>query len=299
VINDLDSKTDGRDRGVSIVEGVAAAIREAGGIAVASRANVATVAGAESILSTALDAFGRIDIVVNNAGILTYEPDFASLDPQELESHLSVHVLGSFNVTRAAWPHMVTAGYGRVVMTSSSGLLGQVGLISYGTAKGAVLGLARSLALAGADHDIKVNTLFPGAPTRMSDLYASGRRTSGTRFEHDVRGNWWPRLAAHVSPLVAYLVHEDCSASGEIYTAMGGSVSRVFFADTRGYANLDLTPEDVRDHWSTINEPTGSRPLTDSASWSARAEHRVRPLLGESEYTRSVKEDDRRSRGPA
>src|SRR5204863_1762024 len=123
------------------------------------------------------------------------------VDGADLERHLAVHVGGSFHTARAAWPHMVDQGYGRIVLTTSTGLLGLAGNTAYGTAKGAVIGLGRSLAIAGRKHGIRVNLIAPAASTRMA-------------------GDGGPDLPPDlVAPMVAYLAHEDCPVNGEIYTA--------------------------------------------------------------------------------
>ena len=157
--------------------------------------------------------FGRVDILVNNAGIVRWA-GFPEADADNLDRHLAVHVGGSFNTTRAAWPHMVERGYGRIVMTGSTGMFGLPNNLSYAAAKGAVVGLARSLATAGAAHGIKVNVIAPAAFTRMAG-----------------RGPDIPEMAPElVAPMAAFLAHEDCPVTGEIYTAGAGRFARIFIA---------------------------------------------------------------------
>ena len=179
-----------------------------------------------------------------------------------LAQHLAVHVGGSFNTTRAAWPHLVAQGYGRIVMTTSAGLFGLPNNTSYATAKGAVIGLTRSLTTAGAAHGIKVNLIAPAAWTRMAGQPAEG---------DDAAGGAAPMSPDLVAPMVAYLAHEACPVSGEIYAAGAGRLARIFIATTEGYVHpgADLTVEDVADHWAVINDETGYTVPTDLTDWSA------------------------------
>src|SRR5260370_10640163 len=145
----------------------AAEIVAAGGVAIADSSDVSTEDGAQALIDAATERYGRVDILINNAGIIRWAglPD---ADADNLASHLAVHVGGSFNTTRAAWPHMVEQGYGRVVMTTSTGMLGLPQNTSYATAKAAVIGLTRSLTTAGAAHGIKVNLIPPPPSTRTA-----------------------------------------------------------------------------------------------------------------------------------
>ncbi len=169
-----------------------------------------------------------------------------------------MHVGGSFNTTRAAWPHMVEQGYGRIVMTTSAGLFGLPMNLSYATAKGAVIGLTRSLTTAGAAHGIKVNLIAPAAVTRMAG------RASNDRGDDDGSASMAPEL---VAPMAAFLAHEDCPVSGEIYAAGAGRFARIFIASTPGYVHSTSgqaggptsvpTIEDVAEHWTAINDEIG------------------------------------------
>jgi hypothetical protein len=168
-----------------------------------------------------------------------------------------VHVAGSFSTTRAAWPHMVEAGYGRIVMTGSTGMFGLPTNPSYAAAKAAVVGLTRSLTTAGAPHGIKVNVVAPAAMTRMAGQPA---------------GEGDPQMAPElVAPLVAFLAHEDCPVSGEVYAAGAGRFARIFIATTEGYVHPAPGPtvEDVAAHWAAINDESGYDVPADLAAWSA------------------------------
>jgi NAD(P)-dependent dehydrogenase (short-subunit alcohol dehydrogenase family) len=252
VVNDVGATVGGEGSAEGPAARTAREIEELGGVAVADTSTVATPEGGAAIVATAVDAFGRVDIVVNNAGILR-DKAFHNLTPDLLDPVLDVHLKGSFWVTRPAWALMREQGYGRVVCTSSSsGILGNFGQANYGAAKAGLVGLVRVLALEGARHNIRVNAIAPIASTRMTEdlLGAFGERLH-------------PRL---VSPVVAWLCHEDCAVSGEVYAVGGGRVSRFFTGLTHGYFDPALTVESVRDNFEAIGAEEGytvPRSLTD------------------------------------
>jgi NAD(P)-dependent dehydrogenase (short-subunit alcohol dehydrogenase family) len=253
VVNDLGGAVDGTGTDSGPADEVARQIAAAGGSALGDAHDVATSAGAQALVDGAIRRFGRIDILINNAGIIRWA-GFPEADEDNLARHLAVHTVGSFNTARAAWPHMSEAGYGRIVMTTSSGVFGLANNISYATAKAAVIGLTRSLAVAGAGHDIKVNLIAPAAMTRMAG------------------GGGSPDMAPElVAPMAAYLAHEACPVSGEIYSAGAGRFARVFIAETPGYVHptTEVRIEDVAAHWQAINDETGYSVPADLVSWSA------------------------------
>jgi NAD(P)-dependent dehydrogenase (short-subunit alcohol dehydrogenase family) len=254
VVNDLGGSMEGGGADTGPASEVVTEIIDAGGDAVADTSDVATAAGGEAVVATAIERFGRLDVLVNNAGIIQWAgmPD---VDEANLARHLAVHVGGSFHPTRAAWPHLVAQGYGRIVMTTSSAIFGLPENTSYATAKGAVIGLARNLMTAGAPHGIKVNLIAPGAATRMA-----GEGFGGPQMSPDL-----------VAPMVAYLVHESCPVSGEIYSAGFGRFTRVFVAMTEGYLHRDGVPtiEDVAEHWAAINDERGYSVPADLGEWSS------------------------------
>lgn len=265
VVNDVGTGLDGVGSDPRLAAAVAEEVVGSGGEAVANAANVADSEGAASIVADALERFGRIDIVINNAGIL--DPGvLPELSPDMVRRHLDFHALGSFNVTRAAWPTLVERGYGRVVMTASIGLYGASHMISYGAAKGAVLSLGRALADAGAEHGIKVNTIAPAAETRMvtdPDFRAKcglPPYSDGTDAD-PVRG------PERVVPMLLVLAHDSCPVEGETMWAGLGRFARMFICETRGIVDTKLTPEGVLERWDEIVDERGyeSHPTTTAA----------------------------------
>jgi NAD(P)-dependent dehydrogenase (short-subunit alcohol dehydrogenase family) len=239
VVNDRGVTLEGSKLPESPGAAVVAEITAAGGEAVLSTDSVTEEHGAAAIVALALETFGRIDVVINNAGIFHYA-DLEHISLRRFEDMLGVHIVGPFLVTRAAWPHFVRQGYGRVLITcSSAGLLGLSGGAHYSAAKAAVVGLTRSLAAEGASHGIQVNAVAPGASTRSSQDALGGPFLDwfSTYFTPDA-----------VAAAATWLVHEGCPDSGQIYAAQGGRVARVVIAEGPGYFSLGLTPEDVRDH---------------------------------------------------
>jgi NAD(P)-dependent dehydrogenase (short-subunit alcohol dehydrogenase family) len=264
VVNDLGGSRGGEGADVAPASTVAAEIVAAGGEAIADHGDVATPAGAEALVGAALEHFGRIDVLLNNAGIIRWA-GFPDADADNLARHLAVHVGGSFHTTRAAWPRMVEQGYGRIVMTTSSGVFGLPNNLAYATAKAAVIGLTRSLATAGAAHGIKINLIAPAAFTRMAGAPADGRAPAG-------RGPGAAEMSPdQVAPMAAFLAHEDCPVSGEIYAAGAGRFARIFIAQAQGYVHPDPKPtiEDVARNWTAINDAAAYSVPGDLMEWSA------------------------------
>jgi NAD(P)-dependent dehydrogenase (short-subunit alcohol dehydrogenase family) len=267
VVNDLGGSMAGVGEDAGPASAVAAEIVESGGVAVADHGDVATAAGAAALVAAAVERFGRLDILINNAGIIRWA-GFPDADEDNLARHLAVHVVGSFNTARVAWPTMVGQGFGRIVMTTSSGVFGLPDNLSYAGAKGAVIGLARSMAVAGAAHGIKVNLIAPAASTRMAGPPGAS-----------------PMSPELVAPMVAYLAHEDCPVSGEIYAAGAGRFARVFIASTEGYVHRTGIPtvEDVAAHWAAINDEAAYYVPTDLPAWAKAFMAHLRPGGGSPE----------------
>ena len=244
VINDLGGSIDGSGSDKGAAEHVVDEIKAAGGEAVADTNSVATPEGGAAIVQTAIDAYGKVDVVINNAGILR-DKAFHNMSPDLLNPVLDVHLKGAFNVTQPAWVVMREQGYGRIVSTSSAaGVFGNFGQTNYGAAKMGLVGFTRVLAQEGAKYNIKANAIAPLALTRMT--------------ENLMGGAFGDKLAPGlVSPIVAYLAHEDCPVSGQLFSVGGGRVAHVFIGETQGYFKEGLALEDVRDNWATITDRDG------------------------------------------
>ena len=223
VVNDLGGTVNGVGGDGAAADQVVREIRAAGGKAVANHDSVATPEGAQNLIETAIKNFGRIDALINNAGILR-DKSFVKMALEDFEAVLRVHLLGSTYCTKAAWPLMIEQKYGRVVMTTSvAGTSGNFGQANYGAAKMGLLGLMNVLAVEGAKANIKVNAVSPGATTRMTQGLGA---VSG-----EIDQLMQP---AHVAPAVAYMASEACDFTAHIITAAAGGFGRVQFFETAG-----------------------------------------------------------------
>lgn len=220
VVNDPGGslKGDGSDAGPA--QEVVNEIEAAGGEAVASTASVATAQGGQAIIQSALDHYGRIDILIHNAGIVR-PASLKEMSYEDFDAVLDVHLRGAFHVVRPAFPLMCKAGYGRIVLTSSiGGLYGNQRVANYGMSKAAMIGLSNVVALEGAAEGVKCNVIVPGAVTRMAEgIDISAYPPMG------------PEL---VAPVVGWLAHESCSITGELLVSIAGRVARAFIAETPG-----------------------------------------------------------------
>jgi NAD(P)-dependent dehydrogenase (short-subunit alcohol dehydrogenase family) len=239
VVNDLGVGPDGRGIVRADAEAVAQEIRDAGGEAIADTNSVAEEATARAVVQTALDEWGQVDILVNNAGVAILA-EFDEISPADIEKVIQVHVFGQIWMSRAVWPHMKERGYGRIVSASSSAMLGMRHVTIYGAAKGAVLSLARGLAVEGAPHGIKVNAIGPAALTIALQHLSKESMTS------------LATPAELVAPTVAYLCHEECPHTGGYFESGGGRTTLRRFAETQGYTNPEVTLEDIRDNFDQI-----------------------------------------------
>ena len=259
VVADYGVGIDGDGSSSSPADEVVAEIRSSGGEATACFADVSDEAAARGIISTALDTYGRLDAVVNNAGINDPAP-FEELSSTQFRRMLDVHFFGTLFVAHAAWEHFRSVGSGRLVNTTSEAMLGGVPqLTSYGAAKGAVFGLTRNLATEATGTAIRVNAVAPRAHTRMSDS-ESDRLAEFFGFDKDtselVKASMPPEMC---SPAALYLAHESCALNGEVLRVGMGSVARLAVVETTGLVKDGIAPEDIAENLDTILDPAGAQ----------------------------------------
>ena len=240
VVNDLGGSLDGVGHADGPADQVVAEIEALGGEAIANTDSVATPEGGEAIVASAVEAFGTVDIVINNAGILR-DKTFHNMTPELIDAVIDVHLRGAFYTTLPAYKIMREKNYGRIVnTTSNSGLLGNFGQSNYGAAKLGLVGFTRVLANEGAKRNIKVNAIAPVAKTRMTEeLFGA----AGDLMAPEA-----------ISPTVAWLAHEDVPVSGEVFSVAGGYVARYFIGLTEGWFSPGHTVEDVRDNFEAIRD---------------------------------------------
>lgn len=231
VVNDLGVSMAGDPTNENPADELVAAIKAAGGEAVANTDTVATPEGGRAIVETALDSYGRIDILIHNAGNSRNIP-LDELDFDNFKAITDVHLIGGFNVLQPSFKAMKQAGYGRIIMTTSiGGLYGNYGVHPYSASKAGLIGISHNAALEGAAHGIKSNCIAPSAVTRMSEGYDTS--------------SFPPLGPEFVAPAVGYLAHESCNMSGEILVALGGRLAKAYINETRGVVQKDWTIDDV------------------------------------------------------
>ncbi len=247
VVNDLGGAVDGSGGSSEAALAVVDEIKKAGGEAMANGSSVSDPAGAQKIIQDAVDAYGRIDILINNAGILR-DRTFKKMTLEDFRLVCDVHLMGSVNCTRAAWETMIAQGYGRIVMTtSSSGLYGNFGQSNYGAAKLALVGLMNTLKLEGAKYNVRVNTIAPVAATRMTEDIMPKEALEALR----------PEL---VTPAVLFLCSED-APDGAIIEAGAGYYGRVQIVESAGvHLGSSVSAEDVADNWAKISDMSEAKP---------------------------------------
>ena len=272
VVNDI-----GRDpqspgyTGEASARAVVDEIIAAGGTAIANTASVTSEAGAQSLIGSALAAFGRLDILVNNAGIAITAP-FDEMTPCDFERHIRTNLMGTYYSCHAAWPHMKKQRYGRIVNTTSAAMTGYAGQAAYAASKGGVWSLTRALAAEGLACGIYVNAISPGGYTRM---VAAMMDADSPMLRH-AKANLPPEAS---SPALAWLCHPECQVTGECIDTVGGAVQRTFIAQTRGFADPAHAIEDVAARWEEVLDPTGAETIGlgthDTSTW------KIKPYVAE------------------
>ncbi len=251
VVNDLGGAVDGSGSANSPADDVVNEIIENGGEAVANYDSVATKDGGESIVQTAIDSFGTVDAVINNAGILR-DKSFANMSEEEFSLIIEVHLKGTYFVTQPAFKIMKENNYGRIVnVASPSGLFGNFGQTNYGAAKMGIVGLTNVLAIEGAKYNIKVNVIAPTAYTRMTEALLG--EEYGKLFSAEL-----------VTPMVTYLASEACEPTHEIFGVAAGRFARIGIITHEGYVNTEATAEDIAGNIEEIRTiKDGSYPLSN------------------------------------
>jgi NAD(P)-dependent dehydrogenase (short-subunit alcohol dehydrogenase family) len=257
VVNDTGASLTGDGADTGPAAEVVREIEVAGGKALASTESVATADGGQAIIQTALDHYGRIDILVHNAGTVR-RAALTEMSYEDFDAVLDVHLRGAFHVVRPAFPLMRAAHYGRIVLTSSiGGLYGNHDVANYAVAKAGVIGLSNVVALEGAADDVKCNVIVPSAVTRM----AEGLDTSA----------YPPMCPDQVAPVVGWLAHQSCSITGEMLIAVAGRVARAAVAESAGVYRPSWSIEEVGENLDAIRD--ANAPLMFPVVPDGHAEH--------------------------
>ena len=259
VVNDYGGDPEGHPGSSEVANAVVAEIRQAGGTAIADATTVGDSAGADRMMKVVLDAFGRIDILINNAGGSTIA-GIAELGDEDIERVMRTNYWGPYLLHRRAWPIMPRQGYGRILNVSSSATLGIGTIAPYSSAKAALLGLTAEAAIEGKPHGILVNAIFPAGYTRLAAKSQEDAR-------HWMEVNFPPALVAQA---VAFFVSREMTATGEIFAVGGGRVSRITVFNNDGYFNRALTPELVGEHLDEIRALQGAQHVGSSREGDER-----------------------------
>ncbi len=244
VINDNGSALDGSGGDTSVAQQAVDQIKAEGGEAVACTESVATAEGGKAIIDAALDSWGRIDVLIHNAGNTRFD-SLCEITHEAFRALVDVHMMGAFNVVRPAFPVMKAAGYGRVVLTGSiGGIYTMPQTVHYAMSKASMIGLNNAVSVEGNEFGVKSNVILPGAVTRM----AEGIDTS----------QFPPMDPALVAPMVGYLAHEDCAVSAEIYAAVAGRMARVYVTETHGVWHQDWSIDSVAENLDAIRDTSNN-----------------------------------------
>jgi NAD(P)-dependent dehydrogenase (short-subunit alcohol dehydrogenase family) len=247
-VNDLGTDVSGFGKDSAIAEQVADLIRSRGGEAIANDSDVSTPDGGSDLIATTIEHFGRVDLLVNNAGICGSQLfEEATLD--DFDRYWRVHLGGPVNTVKAAWPYMVAQRYGKIILTTSvSGLFGLRGQATYAAAKCALVGLMRILVIEGAEHGILVNTISPAGYTRMHP--AAGSRTP------EVVGRATMPVEV-VAPAIVWLASDSCTETNTIYNVAGGFIQRIAIVMGPGFYDQNLTPELIAENYAKVQSIEG------------------------------------------
>jgi len=259
VVNDLGGDPAGREEGSSMMaDKVVAEIEEKGGTAVANHDGVDSTEGAENLVKTAIDAFGRIDVLINNAGILR-DISLKKMTRDEWDAVIAVHLTGTYNCTKAAWQHLLDSGSGRVVnTTSAAGLYGNFGQANYSAAKMGIVGFTRTTALEGAKYGLCANVIAPIAKSRMTEDIMP------PELLEKLEPEW-------VSPLVGHLTSPQCTDTGQIFALGGGYYCKVATVETAGKTFGEVpSVEDIAGSWAQISDMTDAAPISNAAEAAAK-----------------------------
>ncbi|WP_225008843.1 SDR family NAD(P)-dependent oxidoreductase [Novosphingobium percolationis] len=254
VVNDIGTAADGSGTVTPVAKRVVAEIKAAGGRAVADTHSITEPGGAEAVIAAGIAAFGKVTVLINNAGIISFAP-LSSLTDEAWRTMQSVTLDGAFFMCRAVWPHMAAQGYGRIVnTTSNAGFGGNETLAHYGAAKLGVAGLTKCLAQEAGETGITVNAVAPMAVTRMNrDAFFGGKEAEGEDWREDIRAGRVPMGPPEaVAPTVLWLAHRSTAINGEIFSSSSGKVARVGFVVGEGWFDPHHAPEDLRDHAERI-----------------------------------------------
>eukprot|EP01119_Soliformovum_irregulare_P002069 TRINITY_DN1213_c1_g1_i1.p1 TRINITY_DN1213_c1_g1~~TRINITY_DN1213_c1_g1_i1.p1 ORF type:complete len:309 (-),score=108.91 TRINITY_DN1213_c1_g1_i1:83-1009(-) len=265
VVNDLGGSTQGEGKSNRAADLVVEEIKKNGGKAVA---NYDSVEDGAKIVQTAIDAFGRIDIVINNAGILR-DVSFQKMTDKDWDLVYRVHLKGSYSVSKAAWPYLRDQGYGRIIMTASAvGLYGNFGQANYGACKLGLVGLGKALAIEGEKRNVFVNIVAPSAKSRMTE----------SLLPPDLSAELTPEC---VAPIVAYLCHESNTHNGEIIEVAGGWIAQVQWQRSRGkYFGAEISAEKIAENWDQISDfENADHPKTSTESVASMSQYLTRSKL--------------------